>query len=51
MSPEVKRTIIIAGIATLTVVGVLLVVGLAGRAVSPRALAPRGGVQSVTRAR
>ena len=43
-----KRTIVIAGVATLTVVGVLLVVGLANRAVSPRALAPRAGVMSVT---
>ena len=46
MSPEVKRTIVIAGVATLTVVGVLVVVGLANRAVSPRASVP--GVQRVT---
>jgi hypothetical protein len=51
MSPEVKRTIIIAGVATVTVVAVLLVVGLAGRAVSPGASVSRSGVQSVTRAR
>ena len=48
MSPEVRRTIIIAGVATLTVVGVLIVVGLANRAITPRALAPRAGVQRVT---
>ena len=40
VSPDVKRTIIIAGVATLTVVGVLIVVGLANRAVSPRASVP-----------
>ena len=48
MSPDVKRTFVIAGIATLTVVGVLIVVGLASRAVSPRALTPHAGVMSVT---
>ena len=47
MSPETKRVIFIAGIATLTVVGVLIAVSLVGRAVSPRALAPRA-VQRVT---
>ena len=48
MSPDAKRTFVIAGIATLTVVGVLLAVSLVGRAVSPRALVPRAGVQRVT---
>ena len=49
MSSDAKRTFVIAGIATLTVVGVLLAVSLAGRAVSPRASISRSGVQSVTR--
>ena len=48
MSPQTKNVIVIAGIATLTVVGVLLAVSLVGRAVSPRALVPRAGVQRVT---
>ena len=48
MSPQTKRVIFIAGIATLTVIGVLVAVSLVGRAVSPRALAPRAGVMSVT---
>ena len=48
MSPDAKRAFVIAGVATLTVVGVLLAVSLVGRAVSPRALAPRAGVMSVT---
>ena len=49
MSPETKRVIFIAGVATLTVVGVLIAVSLVGRAVSPRASISRSGVQSVTR--
>lgn len=45
MNPRVKGTIIIAGVATLTVLGVLLVT----RAViGPRASVPRAGVQRVT---
>ena len=48
MSPEAKKTVIIAGVATLTVVGVLIAVSLVGRAVSPGALAPRAGVQRLT---
>ena len=48
MTPQVKKTIVIAGIATLTVVGVLVAVSLVGRAVSPGALVPRAGVQRVT---
>ena len=48
MSPDAKRTIVIAGIATLTVVGVLLAVSLVGRAVSPRALMRQPAVMSVT---
>jgi hypothetical protein len=48
MSPQVKQTVIIAGVATLTVVGVLLVVNLAGRAVTPGASVHRAGVLSVT---
>ena len=54
MSPQVKNTIIIAGVATLTVVGVLLVT----RAViGPRSMvaAPNGrvskGIMSVTGSR
>ena len=45
MSPEVKRTIVIAGVATLTVVGVLAVIRLVS---GPRASIPRAGVISVT---
>ena len=45
MSPEVKRTIIIAGVATLTVVGVLTAVRLVS---GPRASVARSGVMSVT---
>ena len=41
MSPEAKKTVIIAGIATLTVVGVLVAVSLVGRAVSPGASVQR----------
>ena len=48
MSPETKRVIFIAAIATVTVVGVLIAVSLVGRAVSPRALVRRAGVQRVT---
>lgn len=46
MNPDVKRTFIIAGVATLTVVGVLFVTGavLGG----PRASVRRPGVQCVT---
>lgn len=45
---DVNRTIIIAGVATLTVVGVLLAVNLVGRAAGPAASVPGAGVQRVT---
>lgn len=45
LSPQVKNTFIIAGVATLTVVGVLFITG---RVLGPRASAPRSGVQAVT---
>ena len=45
MSPQIKQTIIIAGVATLTVVGVLL---LTGAVFGPHALVARPGVSFVT---
>ena len=45
MTPQVKQTVIIAGVATLTVVGVLAVIRLVS---GPQASIPRAGVMSVT---
>jgi len=46
---NINQTIIIAGVATLTVVGVLLVFSLVKSVAAPAKVSPNGRVMSVTR--